>query len=307
MDIGSNTVRLLVAECSPEGGEMLVPLLHERSITRLAGGIEASGRLDPDGARMTVDILEKYVRTAADYGVSIEDILAAGTSALREASDSEAFLVEVKTRAGLDIKVLTPEEEARISARGVFAFVPDARSGFVLDIGGGSTEAMKVEGSQVVRHASLPTGVVKLTERHLANSGVPGEELNSLNEDCLSAAKELAGFFGSLDVQGAEFIATAGTATTLAAIDMSLEKYDRDLVNGYKIKISAIRDIFQRLSGLSIEERRDVPGLEKGREDLIIAGVALTIGVMEVFGFNEMTVSDSGLLEGLCIIACESE
>ena len=150
-------------------------------------------------------------------------------------------------------------------------------------------------------------GVLKLIDRHIPPDlpGPPGKTaLDALATECNFVAGEI---FKTLGAEAAkkdiEFIATAGTATTAASVDLSLLKYDREIVNGHVIDRETLNGMFERLSLMGVSERGGVIGLEKGREDLIIPGLALTISIMSMFGFTSMKVSDSGLLEGLCLIA----
>ena len=300
IDIGSNTVRLLIAD---HDGVLLKPLLHKREITRMAKGIDLSGRLDPGGARQTLEVTGDFISTAQAHGVSAERILVAGSSALREASDAGGLISGILAGTGARVRVLTPEEEGRATALGVLRVFPETQSALVLDIGGGSTEAVAVIEGNVRSSFSEPVGVVKLIDRHL-RSGPPGEdELAGLSNACAEAAGEIKHGLNA-DIGGSfEFIATAGTATTAASIDMELSVYDRGRVEGHVIGLEALVAMFGRLAGMPLEMRMRVKGLEKGREDLIIPGLALTISIMDAYGFGSMKVSDSGLLEGLCLIA----
>ncbi len=303
IDIGSNTVRLLVAE--DDGG--LIPVVHERAITRLAKGIDSTGRLDPEGASYTIETLKGFMDTASNHGIGPERLLIAATSALREADDSSKFISRVNKCTGAAIHVLTESQEANATALGIMAGFPETCDAFLLDIGGGSTEAITVLGGGVRSWHSEMVGVLKLIDRHIPPDlpGPPGKTaLDALATECNFVAGEI---FKTLGAEAAkkdiEFIATAGTATTAASVDLSLLKYDREIVNGHVIDRETLNGMFERLSLMGVSERGGVIGLEKGREDLIIPGLALTISIMNMFGLHSMKVSDSGLLEGLCLIA----
>lgn len=300
IDIGSNTIRLLIAD---HDGGCLKPLAHHREITRMARGIDISGRLDPDGTRQTLEALTRFSHTVNDHGVEPGRLLIAGTSVMREASDAGALVSRVHEITGAAVRVLTPEEEGRATALGVLRVFPETLNALILDIGGGSTEAVAVVNGKVCSSFSEPVGVVKLIDRHL-NSDPPGEdELAALFNACAEAAGEIKNGLGVDMGQSPEFIATAGTATTAASIDMELSVYDRGRVEGHVIEREALEAMHLRLSRMPLDIRKSVKGLEEGREDLIIPGLALTIGIMDAYGFRSMKVSDSGLLEGLCLIA----
>ncbi len=301
IDIGSNTVRLLIADL--EGGLLLKPLVHQREITRVARGIDLSGRLDPAGAKQTLEVVESFLRTAQSHGVPAERLLVAGSSALREASDASGFISGILASTGTRVRVLTPDEEGRAAALGVLRVFPETQNALVLDIGGGSTEAVRVNEGHVLASFSEPVGVVKLMERHMSTDPPGSDELEGLVSACGEVAGKIKHGLGVDASESSEFIATAGTATTAASIEMELGEYDRERVEGHVIGRAVLEAMFSRLAGMPLEKRKLVKGLEKGREDLIIPGLALTIGIMDVYGFACMKVSDSGLLEGLCLIA----
>lgn len=299
IDIGSNTVRLLVADHI----ERLVPIIHKRSITRLARDIDASGMLDKQAVEETIEALIEFSGIINSNDIDFHHVMTAGTSALREAADGNEFIEKVSTLTGLDIQVLAPEDEARAMALGVLDVFPELENAFLLDIGGGSTEAIYINDGHIISSHSVATGVVKLIDGFLHSDPPDSGELNSLNAQCRLIASEMReGLSVSIDLNST-FIATAGTATTAASIEMKLERYDHDKVNGYIISLKRLTSMLEHLQSLKALERRRVIGLEPGRADLIIPGLMLTNVIMREFGFNELKVSDSGLLEGLCIMA----
>ena len=299
IDIGSNTIRLLVAE-----DDGLDPLSHERAITCLAKGIESTGKLNPEGVSNSLDAIKKFMQIVSDHSVSPEHIIVGATSALREGADADEFIARAHESAGANIHVLTESEEANATALGIMAGFPDTKDAFLLDIGGGSTEAIAVLGGKVRSWHSETVGVVKLIDRHIHSDPPTKAELETLNRESDFIAGEIFKTFdSSVRWNDIEFIATAGTATTAASVDLSLSEYDRHLVNGHEVTRKSLYDMYERFSLMSLSERSQVPGLGKGREDLIIPGLALTISIMNMFGFNSMKVSDNGLLEGLCLLA----
>ncbi len=299
IDVGSNTVRLLIAH--DKGG--MKPVVHKRVITRMASNIDRTGRLDPTGAKDTLAAIKGFLDIVSDSGVLPERLLVAGTSVLREADNRDELLSAVCSETGVSIKVLTSEEEARATALGVLSVFPETDSAFLLDIGGGSTEAIAIFDGKVRSSCSVPVGVVKLMDRHIHSDPPQDIELRELSIACEDVAGRIWRELGEGMGAGAVFIATAGTATTAASIDLELEVYDRDAVEGHVIELIGLENMFRELSAMPMSERRSVKGLEKGREDLIIPGLALTIGIMKEHGLESMKVSDSGLLEGLCLVA----
>lgn len=294
IDIGSNTVRMLIG--SVEAG-MLRPIRYEREVTRLASGIASGGMLGDAAMQRTFDAIARFMRIAREEAVV--SMLAAGTSALREASNAEALLGRIRDGLGLDVEVLDDKQEALTMARGVVSSFDGVASALIIDIGGGSTEAIAYAGGEVMASISVPVGVVKLADRHL-KSDPPGEgELGWMEAEAASVALLIYDRLAGLIEDGAAFISTAGTPTTLAAIDMGLQVYDPDSVHGHLMSLERIESLYGELTGLDNAGRLAVKGMEHGREDLIMPGIILTIKLMEAFSFDRMMVSDRGLLDGL--------
>jgi exopolyphosphatase/guanosine-5'-triphosphate,3'-diphosphate pyrophosphatase len=196
------------------------------------------------------------------------------------------------------LDVIDGDEEGHLTLRGVLAGIDEQPASlFVFDVGGGSTEYTLSLGETTLFTRSLPLGVVRLTEGKgaiVAMTDKIDRELGALRGDM-----EGERLLHHLD--RAVLVGTAGTATTLAAISMGMVDYDYRLVNNHVLTRTEINSIFQRLLPLSPAERLTVPGMGKGREDLIIAGCLLTLRTMDLFGFDRMKVSDFGLLEGVLL------
>jgi exopolyphosphatase/guanosine-5'-triphosphate,3'-diphosphate pyrophosphatase len=300
IDIGTNTLRLLIAELGPASYREIG---SDRRITRLGQDLDRTGALSRDAR-------ERSIKTLADFSVSIKkyaalQIDAVGTSALRKASNSREFITEVKQRTGLDIRVLPGEDEARLTLLGVSRALRNMSAGekspfsssLVIDIGGGSTEVIITHSGEEPIAASLPLGAVYLTERFLHHDPPSGEELELLRRSVRGALEQQRAFLrpGPACI----FAGTAGTITTLAAMDQKLTVYDPDRINRSMLTRSAVDGMVRLLSESTLEERRDIPGLERGREDIILAGAVVTQEIMERFGFSELLVSDWGLREGI--------
>ncbi len=305
IDVGTNTLRLLIARVGPSG---IHPLLKERVITRLGEGFDRE--IKERAAERTIRALKGFRERLKSYPV--EGIRAVGTSVLRRARNGKEFVERVLKETGITIEVISGEEEALLSARGVLSVIRDGRV-LIFDVGGGSTEYIfyndGVEGC-----FSIDLGVVSLTEAFLTSDPPCGEDLKEMEREVEGRLRE---FHSSLEVRGvapgsytggkALLVGTAGTPTTLAAIDQALEEYDPERINGYDLSYSTIEAIYRRLISLPLEERRGIVGLERGREDVIIPGAMVVMKTMEVFGFDRMKVSDAGLLEGIIYSMVEPE
>lgn len=294
IDLGTNTARLLIGHHMPDG--TVQPVLVSRHITRLGGGFSRETGISAEAETRTIAALTEFAEKMKLHGV--KGVRAVATSAVRDAVNGPDFCRQVLDATGIRLEVIDGEEEGRLTLQGVLSCIDERpESLFVFDVGGGSTEYTLAQGESLLFTRSLPLGVVRLTE----GKG----EVEAITD---KIDRELAILKGQMEkerllplVAGALLVGTAGTATTLAAISMGMNDYDYRRVNNHTLARAEIRSIFERLLPLSPAERLKVPGLEQGREDLIIAGTLLTLRTMELFGFERMKVSDFGLLEGVLL------
>jgi exopolyphosphatase / guanosine-5'-triphosphate,3'-diphosphate pyrophosphatase len=303
IDIGTNTLRLLIAE-TVRG--RFREIYSDRRITRLGQDLDRSGTIDPAAADRSVQVLSDFADAIRRHGA--RNTAAIGTSALRNASNTGAFLATVKDKTGLDIRVISGEEEAHLTLLGVryslFRNGGTVRgaspvASCVIDVGGGSTEVIISQGRGDPVIASLPLGAVYLTDRFLKHDPPSRDDLvlvRALVRD------ELDSRLGDLrSAPSGQFIGTAGTVTTLASIKLGLETYDPVRINGCTLARDDIDDMIRTLSRLTRAERKAVRGLEPGREDIIIAGAVITREIMARFHRISMLVSDGGLREGIVL------
>lgn len=290
IDLGTNTARLLIATGNPYR-----QILLKRTITRLGGGFTRASGLSEEAMERSLAALKEFAREIARHRAT--RVRAVATSAVRDAVNGKYFCERVRIETGIALEVIDGTEEAELTLKGVSAVLDD-RSGdlVVFDVGGGSTEYTLARDVEPVFSRSLPIGVVRLTEGKV---GVAEMEEKIARELALLKG-ELAGEGLGRRFSGATLVGTAGTATTLAAIQMGMEDYDYRRVNNFTMGRSDVERIFVRLLPLTPAERLGVKGLEPGREDLIIAGILVVLQTMRIFGFENLKVSDSGLLEGLC-------
>ncbi len=305
IDIGTNTLRLLVAEAGKDG--FIVPVVYKRIITRLGGLFSEQKGIDLDSATRTIKALREFRRMVDERGV--KEVFAVATSVVRRAKNREWFLEEVYRNTGFVVRVLSGEEEARLCVRGVLSVVGGDGRCLIMDIGGGSTEFIATADGRIKGIWSMDMGVVHLTERYL-KSDPPGDyELREMESEISRTIDELTRSMTADGVEpdeysgtgGAFLVGTAGTITTLAMLDQSLEEYDPVRINNYILSRDSICRLYTNLSGLTLKEREEVLVLEKGREDLIVAGSAISLIVADRFGFDGLRVSDSGLLEGILL------
>ncbi|GFE60997.1 exopolyphosphatase [Geobacter sp. AOG2] len=292
IDFGTNTARLLVAELRENGFEHV----HlEREIVRMGGGFSREEGLSGDAQRRGLDCLQRFAGIISSLNVS--QVRAVATSAVRDAANGPAFVESVLRTTGIELAVIDGIREGELTLAGVLAGLDrQDKELFVFDVGGGSTEYTLARDGRAQFVRSLPLGVVRLTEGKVTPEAVSekiGRELELLLLEMATSH--------SKPTPDATLVGTAGTATTLAAIAMEMKDYDYRKVNNATISRQQIEAIYERMLPMSPEERLTVPGLERGREDLIIAGILITLHTMERFGFDSLKVSDYGLLEGLIV------
>jgi len=276
VDLGTNTTRLLVGAVE----EGRIEELHRATrITRLGEGVDARRRLLPVPIARVRNTLSDYRRTAESLGA--ERTLLVATSAVRDADNGEAFLGEIEWSYGFATQLLSGDEEAELTQRGVGDL--DTTT-LLVDIGGGSTE-LALDGFRT----SLSMGSGRFTERH-------GEDL----EASIQAARAL---LPELDPQGA--VGVAATITSIAALDLGLEEYDRAQVHGHVLTRDGARAQVERLAALPLAERRRVPALEPDRAPVIVAGGAILLAILDGYGLGSIRVSEQDLLDGTALAAAE--
>jgi exopolyphosphatase / guanosine-5'-triphosphate,3'-diphosphate pyrophosphatase len=304
IDVGTNTARLLIADYV--GGDKFIPLLRKELITRLGEGFSSRGALSAEAMGRTLSALNDFKKSITERKTN--KILAVATSVVRDAHNRESFIDTIREQTGIEIITISGETEAHLACRGALLPVDDEYDqAFIFDIGGGSTEFILTRITEVLKAESIDLGVVHLTEKHLHHDPPQEEELAILEK--IIATKihkvkkqfQLASLYPFKCDHRIILIGIAGTPTTLAALDLELAQYDREKVTNHLVEIKRIREIFQELIIMNGAERLSLPGLQKGREDLIIPGILITMGVMEGFEFSALRVIDSGILEGLVL------
>lgn len=296
IDFGTNTARLLVAELGNKGFQ---PIALERRIVRMGGGFSVDVGLSEDACQRGFACLKFFAEVIEKFGVT--EVKAVATSAVRDAVNGHDFIEAVRLKTGIKLQIIDGEQEGKLTFAGVMTGLDFTDKNMLLfDVGGGSTEYTIVESAKALFISSLPIGVVRLTEGKIRPEAITEKirrELAKLLDQLETAQYKIQ--------PGSILVGCAGTATTLSAINMKMKDYDYRKVNNSILTLKEIRAIYNFLLPMNLSERLSVAGLEKGREDLIIAGILITIETMELFGFETMKVSDYGLLEGLLISALQ--
>ena len=296
VDIGTLTCRLLIADVSMDG--TLTEVESDRRILRLGEGVDQHRRLTPAAIERVVKTLSEWQSRISAYPIT--STIAVATSAVREARNREEFIGWVKREAGIDIEVLSGEEEARRTLVGIrFGLPHDVRQFLGVDIGGGSTEFILAQDTDLLGVDSLALGVVRLTERFFMTDP-PGDEAIKTAERYIRNELERARV-GMGNVTDFTLVGTAGTITTLAAMAQALPTYDPARIHNYWLGLPTIRELEEELRSRPEIERGRLVGLERGREGVILAGTVILRTVMETLGFEHCLVSDYGLREGILV------
>ena len=294
IDLGTNTARLLIGYM--DDARRITPVIYLRKITRLGGGFTKERGISTEASKRTVSAL-------CDFAAEIKRhnavrVRAVATSAVRDAANGKEFCDMILKESGIKLEVIDGETEGILTLRGVLAEIDESCENFmVFDVGGGSTEYTLARSDKLLFTESLPLGVVRLTEGKTTCAAME----DKISRELLVIREKLANKGYLPFLENAVLVGTAGTATTLAAISLKMTDYDYRLVNNYVVGLDEIKEIFSILLPMKPEQRLTIPGLEKGREDLIIAGTLITIKTMEYFGFSRLKVSDFGLLEGVLL------
>ncbi|HEY7705792.1 MAG TPA: Ppx/GppA phosphatase family protein [Gaiellaceae bacterium] len=292
IDQGTNTTRLLVADVH----DGRVEDVHARSeITRLGEGVDARRRLLPVPVARVRNVLTDYRREAERLGA--ERVLLTATSAVRDAENGEAFLGEVEWSYGFATRLLDGEEEADLTFRGVTSDRRIERPTLVLDIGGGSTELIVAGPGGISSRRSVDIGSVRLTERFLHSDPPTASELEACAAHVVRTIPE------RLDVEDA--IGVAGTITTLAAIELGMDVYQRDQIHGHRLTLEAIVREVARLAELPLERRVRVSGLHPDRAPVIVAGGIVVRETLRQLGLDGLTVSERDILHGIALEAAQ--
>lgn len=295
IDLGSNTVRLLIGETN---GSVLVPLQYFRRITRLAGGGNLSTGLADDAIGRTLAAIREMSTVLKEF--PIERVRMVGTEAVRRAKNADRLQQGITAACGIHLEIISGEEEARLCAAGArIALDPLPENYLLFDIGGGSTEFTLQCDATICYHRSFPLGVVTLAEQTTQADlrlSLIRQTIAELREDI-----DKRGLTPLVRDARCLLVGTAGTVTTLAALQLQMSSYDWRRVNNLVLHRDFLHDMQKTLGRLSCPERLTLPGMEPGREDLIVPGLEIVMEILQTFRKSSLKVSDFGLLEGVLL------
>jgi exopolyphosphatase/guanosine-5'-triphosphate,3'-diphosphate pyrophosphatase len=295
IDIGTNTILMLVADVQRDGSLKVVR--DEHFIGRLGKGVDEHGIILKETFDRILAILSQ-LKSIAD-SIGIEHLSVCGTSALRDAENRQEFIDFIKEKLALEIRILSGNEEAELTYLGAvseYLTHTNSKNYAVLDIGGGSTELVTGSVEKVTSSVSIDIGSVRLTERILKRN--PPSDI-SLENAVQLVRNHLKNIFPLS--RTTEIIGVAGTLTTLAALDLRIPDFDRNLINRHVLTIEAIDRIFQELRPLTLDQLRNYPQIHPSRADILLAGIIILREILRKVNLSKITVSDRGLRYGIVI------
>ncbi len=296
IDIGTNSIRLLIAEISSP--RRYHSLIRRAKITRLGEGVNKDKMLNDAAMTRSEEVLQEYAREIGRH--QIEKVIVAGTSALREAKNSYDFLERIENKWGWKAEILSGEIEARLSFLGATNGLTEGiEEVLVIDIGGGSTELILGQKNNIICHCSLDIGCVRLTEMFLKNDPPAVEDLKKMEEYIREEMEKAPQVLWRGTISYA--MGLAGTVTTLSAIKQKMSVFDSSKIHGSFLTFEEVNQIFRKFISLSFEERKNIVGLEPKRADVIVAGAKILLELMKSVNLGRITVSEHDILDGLLL------
>jgi len=292
IDCGTNSIRLLIADID---GNNFREVVRDMEIVRLGQGVDETGQFHPDAIARTLAAVDKFAAEIAKRGV--EKIRFCATSATRDATNRHLFVDGVRERLGIELEVISGDEEAALSFAGAIKDLDPSNGPFlVVDIGGGSTEF--VFGTSTVEAArSVNIGCVRMTERHFASDPATAEQIELARTDIQAAIAQAAAVVPITNAK--TLVAVAGTATTVAAAALDLPEYDRYAIHLSRISAQQTHDAATMFATSTREQRLALGYMHPGRVDVIAAGSLVLSEIMKATGASEFVASESDILDGM--------
>ncbi len=291
IDIGSNSIKFFVGERREDG--TIAAIVDENDIARLGEGLRETGRISDEALERNAQSVAAFAKKAKDNGA--EKIVSVGTMALRTAANSADFVKRVKELCGVEVQIIPGEEEARLSYLAILSGMPVPDGDLVIfDTGGGSTEFIFGKGTTLVNRFSVNLGAIRITEKFFADDPVkPGSV-----ED---AVREIDEEFAAAGVTGkpVKLVGMGGTVTSMGAVKHKMVKYDPDVIQGSTLTRADVDGQIADYAARTVEQRRELPGLQPKRADVILAGACILKDILTRLDAPELTISDRGLRHGL--------
>ncbi|MCI9147661.1 MAG: Ppx/GppA family phosphatase [Hungatella sp.] len=291
IDIGSNSIKFFVGEKSEDG--TIKTIIDKNDIARLGEGLRETGRISDEALERNAQSVAAFAAEAGEQGV--EEIVCVGTMALRSASNSGDFSARVRELCGVKVQIIPGEEEARLSYLAILSGMPVPEGELVIfDTGGGSTEFIFGRGKELIKRFSVNLGSIRITEKFFQE--------DPAGEGSVEAAvKEIDEEFEAAGVVGhpVKLVGMGGTVTSMGAVKHKMVTYDPDIIQGSTLTRADIGEQIKAYKERTVEQRRELPGLQPKRAEVILAGACILKNITERLGMDELTISDRGLRHGL--------
>lgn len=295
IDIGTNSMRLMLCEVN---GEAIIKKEKELIVTRIGRDVSATRLISDKAMGRNIEALKYFKNRSDKYGA--EKVLAIATSAVRDASNKNAFVESAKSEAGIDVMVIQGQEEAELGIVGVMSEIEDSRENvLVIDIGGGSTELVLGSKQGIDYSVSINAGTVRMTEQYVKADPISDGDIENMKNKLSVIFKEPLEYLSDKKID--KVIAIGGTATTVGAIYYGLSIYNPKIVHNTCINIDFISKTFERLRSMTVQERYKVNGLQKERADVIPAGIFIMEHLLEGLNKKEVIISENDNLEGIIV------
>ncbi|OFW59035.1 MAG: hypothetical protein A2Y75_00700 [Candidatus Solincola sediminis] len=302
IDIGTNSVRLLIAQVGLEAEKPELETLHRiMNITRLGEGVDESDRLKPDAIERTLRILKSYSKLMRQEAV--QGLRLVATSAVRDAANAGEFVDRVRKVVAAEPEVITGEEEAALSFLGATYDLDESIPGdgpiLVVDLGGGSTEIIVGREGEIIRSYSADVGCVRMSERFLKGDPPSRRERDEMETHIASV---LAPIIAEVEeLRPVLMVGLAGTMTTLSGLRQGLDRYDGEAIHHSWLKREDVEELYEKLYKIPVKARREMMKLEPGRADVIIGGTAVLLVLLGQLNVGRFLVSEKDILDGLVI------
>ena len=291
IEIGTNSTKFIIAQLNENGAVEVIT--RTSTVNRLSSGMYPENSLKPEAIEKGIEIIGNMINESNAQGAQLVSIFS--TSVLRDAGNKEAFIGRIKELFGIDINVISGEEEAQLAYMACREVVDDKSQKFsVIDIGGGSTEIIIGNGTDIEQKISLDVGAVRLTEMFVSHDPVEDSEIEQMTAYIEKQINERE----SLDLSGLQLVGTGGTIKTLGTLFYQKDHSKEKTINGKVIKKYEIELLFSMLKLLNIDSKKKLIGLNPKRADVITSGIRILLSVMDKFRLEEIKISSQGVLEG---------
>jgi len=291
IDVGSNSIKFFLGEKNADG--TLATILDQNDIARLGEGLRETGMISPDAMQRNSQAIARFAQTARANGA--DEIFCVGTMALRNAANTNEFIKLVKDTCDVNLTVIPGEEEARLSYLAVLSALPlsDGKLA-IFDTGGGSTEFVFGTGTIMENRFSIDLGAIRITEKHFQADPVSPADVEA-------ALAEIDACFagGGVTDTVSQLVGMGGAVTSMGAVKHKMTIYDPDVIQGSTLTLADVEEQIEAYSTRTIEQRKEIIGLQPKRADVILAGACILKVIMRLLGVDKLTISDRGLRHGM--------